>query len=62
MVVDIRRRFRASARSEPNFLSDRFTGRGNDWNDRDRIMFNISYTPAVTVQTIEHYDKAGRVR
>ena len=53
MVVEIRRRLRASAKSEPSFLRERFTGRGNDLDDRDRIMFNISHSTGSTVQILD---------
>lgn len=33
VIVDIRRRFRASTMSEPNFLRARLTGRGSDLED-----------------------------
>lgn len=56
VVVEIRRRFRASAKSEPSFLRQRFTERGNDLDERDRIMFSISYSTVRTVQNTGHYD------
>lgn len=55
MAVEIRRRFRASAKSEPSFLRERFTGRGNDLDDRERIVFNISYSAVLTVHNTGRY-------
>lgn len=62
VVVEIRRRFRASAKSEPSFLRERLTGRGNELDERDRIMFNISYSSASTVQNTGRYSKRYKQR
>lgn len=61
VVVDILLRFRASARSDPSFFRARLTRRGNDLDDRDRIMFNISYTPRYNVHNTVHYDKSRQL-
>ena len=56
MLVEMRRRFLASAKSAPIFLKVRLTGRGNGFNDLDCIMFSIPDATEGNVQNTEHSD------